>query len=95
MGDMYQPEITLALFSVYNILRLGSWLPQIVQRGQGSERVKAYSTWGLWIGASASTAGYATIDARPAAARWSGNSAQQPCLRSPAWPGLKAARDQR
>ena len=58
---MYLPEITLALFSVFNILRLGSYLPQIVRVAVDNEGAKAisYSTWGLWIGANASTAAYA------------------------------------
>ena len=28
---MYLPEITLALFSIFNALRLGSYLPQIAR----------------------------------------------------------------
>ena len=61
---MYLPEITLALFSVFNILRLGSYLPQIVRVAMDNESVKAisYSTWGLWIGANASTAAYAAVN---------------------------------
>ena len=61
---MYLPEITLALFSIFNILRLGSYLPQIVRVAMDEEGAKAisYSTWGLWIGANASTAGYAAVN---------------------------------
>src|SRR5262245_35112510 len=61
---MYLPEITLALFSVFNILRLGSYLPQIMRVATDNEGAKAisYSTWGLWIGATASTAAYTAVN---------------------------------
>jgi hypothetical protein len=61
---MYLPEITLALFSIFNFLRLGSYLPQIVRVAKDNEGAKAisYSTWGLWIGANASTAAYAIVN---------------------------------
>src|SRR5262249_23667837 len=53
---MQIPEITLALFSIFNVLRLGSYLPQIVRVAADNEGAKAisYSTWILWIGANAS-----------------------------------------
>jgi hypothetical protein len=55
---MYLPEITLALFSIFNALRLGSYLPQIVRVATDNEGAKtiSYSTWSLWVGANASTA---------------------------------------
>ena len=61
---MYLPEITLVLFSIFNILRLGSYLPQIVRVATDNEGAKAisYSTWSLWIGANASTAAYAVVN---------------------------------
>jgi hypothetical protein len=61
---MYLPEITLALFSVFNVLRLGSYLPQIIRVATDKEGAKAisYSTWNLWIGANASTAAYAVVN---------------------------------
>ena len=61
---MYLPEITLALFSIFNILRLGSYLPQILRVAADNEGAKAisYSTWSLWIGANASTAAYAVVN---------------------------------
>ena len=61
---MYLPELTLALFSVFNILRLGSYLPQIVRVATDNEGAKAisYSTWCPWIGANASTAAYALVN---------------------------------
>jgi hypothetical protein len=61
---MYLPDITLALFSVFNILRLGSYLPQILRVATDTEGAKAisYSTWGVWIGANGSTAAYAIVN---------------------------------
>ncbi len=61
---MYLPEFTLALFSVFSILRLGSYLPQIVRVATDNEGAQAisYSTWCLWIGANASTAAYALVN---------------------------------
>ena len=61
---MYLPEITLILFSIFNILRLGSYLPQIIRVATDNEGAKAisYSTWSLWIGANASTAAYAAVN---------------------------------
>jgi hypothetical protein len=64
MVAMYLPEITLVFFSIFNILRVGSYLPQIVRVAMDTEGAKAlsYSTWSLWIGANASTAAYAAIN---------------------------------
>lgn len=61
---MYLPEITLALFSMFNVLRLGSYLPQIIRVAMDKDGAKAisYSTWSLWIGANASTAAYAAVN---------------------------------
>lgn len=61
---MYLPEITLAIFSIFNILRLGSYLPQIVRVATDTEGAKAisYSTWCVWIGANGSTAAYAIVN---------------------------------
>ena len=63
---MYLPEITLALFSIFNVLRLGSYLPQIVRVATDKEGAKAisYSTWGIWIVANGSTAAYAVVNLR-------------------------------
>ena len=60
---MYLPEFTLALFAIFNVLRLGSYLPQIVRVATDTEGARAisYSTWCLWIGANASTAAYALV----------------------------------
>jgi len=61
---MYLSEITLTLFSIFNILRLGSYLPQIARVATDTEGAKAisYSTWCVWIGANASTAAYAVVN---------------------------------
>ena len=61
---MYLPEITLAIFSIFNILRLGSYVPQIVRVATDNEGAKAisYSTWCVWIGANGSTAAYAVVN---------------------------------
>ena len=58
------PEITLALFSLFNVLRLGSYLPQIARVASDTEGAKAisYSTWCVWIGANGSTAAYAIVN---------------------------------
>lgn len=61
---MYLPEITLALFSLFNVLRLGSYVPQIARVASDTEGAKAisYSTWCVWVGANSSTAAYALIN---------------------------------
>jgi hypothetical protein len=61
---MYLPEITLALFSVFNVLRLGSYLPQMRRVATDTEGAKAisYSTWCIWIAANGSTAAYAVVN---------------------------------
>ena len=61
---MYLSEITLALFSLFNILRIGSYLPQIARVAFDTEGAKAisYSTWSVWIGANGSTAAYAAVN---------------------------------
>jgi hypothetical protein len=61
---MSLPDITLALFSLFNILRLGSYVPQIIRVAADDEGAKAisYSTWCIWIGANASTAIYAVVN---------------------------------
>ena len=53
---MYLPEITLAIFSILSILRLGSYLPQIVCAANDTEGA---TTWCVRIGANGSTAAYA------------------------------------
>ena len=61
---MYLTDITLVLFSIFNLLRLGSYVPQIARVAVDTEGAKAisYSTWCLWIGANGSTAAYAVVN---------------------------------
>ena len=61
---MYLSEITFALFSLFNILRFGSYLPQIIVVLRDREGAKAisYSTWCLWSAANGSTAAYALVN---------------------------------
>lgn len=61
---MYLPEITLALFSVFNVLRIGSYVPQMHRVATDTEGAKAisYSTWCTWIAANVSTAAYAVVN---------------------------------
>jgi len=58
------PDITLALFSLFNLMRLGSYLPQIVRVAKDTDGAKAisYWTWSVWICANASTAAYAAVN---------------------------------
>jgi hypothetical protein len=57
-------EVTLALFSLCNFLRIGSYLPQILRVANDNEGAKAisYWTWGMWIAANGSTAAYALVN---------------------------------
>jgi hypothetical protein len=58
------PALTLAVFSAFNLLRLVSYVPQIVcvaRDGNGASAI-SYTTWGIWIGANSSTAAYALVN---------------------------------
>jgi hypothetical protein len=61
---MNLPEITLAIFTLFSILRLGSFLPQIIRIANDTDgaRAIACSTWCVWAGANASTAAYALVN---------------------------------
>ena len=61
---MDMPEITLAMFSIFNVLRIGSYLPQIIRVAADDEGAKAisYSTWCIWIGVNTTTAAYAIVN---------------------------------
>ncbi|MHB2169669.1 hypothetical protein [Alsobacter sp. R-9] len=57
-------DVSLALFSFFNVVRLGSYVPQIVRIARdrrGAEAI-ACSTWAMWFLANASTALYAQVN---------------------------------
>jgi hypothetical protein len=58
------PDMTFALFGLFNMLRLVSYLPQIVRVARDPHGAGAisYTCWVIWIGANASTAAYAAIN---------------------------------
>jgi len=60
---MTTADVAFYLFSVFNGLRVFSYLPQIycVARDTGGAAVISYWTWGLWAAANASTAAYAFL----------------------------------
>ena len=61
---MTLPDATLAAFSFFNLLRLGSYLPQLwrIARDDHGTTAISYATWGTWIGANASTTAYAWVN---------------------------------
>jgi len=64
---MDTPEVTLVVFFyLFNALRIGAYLPQIIRVASDTEGAKAISstTWSVWIGASGSTAANAVSSHR-------------------------------
>lgn len=61
---MSLPDLTLAAFSLFNGLRMVSYLPQIWRIAHDPHGASAvsYLTWGIWIGANTSTAAYAWVN---------------------------------
>jgi hypothetical protein len=61
---MFLSEITLAAYSIFNVLRLASYLPQIMRVAAETDGAQAisYSTLSIWIGANGSTAAYAIVN---------------------------------
>src|SRR5260370_41609922 len=57
-------DLTIVLFSLFNFLRLISYLPQIVRiaRDKMGPPTISYATWAMWIGANGSTAAYAGVN---------------------------------
>jgi hypothetical protein len=55
---MVVSDMTFALFGFFRILRIGSYLPQIIRVATDTDGAKAisYSNWSIWIGANATTA---------------------------------------
>ena len=57
-------DVSYWLFTIFNVLRIVSYLPQICRVATdlyGASAI-AYSTWGLWAAANASTALYAAYN---------------------------------
>ena len=60
---MTPAEVTFYLFSLFNGLRVFSYLPQIyrVAHDEHGATAISYWTWGLWTAANASTGAYALV----------------------------------
>ena len=61
---MTLPEITLALFTISNTLRVVAYLPQIAKAAADRNGVAAisFATWGLFLLSHMSTAAYALVN---------------------------------
>lgn len=61
---MNLPEITLALFTLFNLLRLGSYIPQIARIAVDTSGARAIScsAWGVWLASHLTTASYAIVN---------------------------------
>jgi hypothetical protein len=61
---MNLPEITLALFTLFNLLRLGSYIPQIASIAVDTSGARAIScsAWGVWLASHLTTATYAMVN---------------------------------
>lgn len=64
MTTLTMADVSYWLFTIFNVLRVASYLPQIYRVATdpyGASAI-AYSTWGLWAVANASTALYAAYN---------------------------------
>jgi hypothetical protein len=64
MTTLTMADVSYWLFTIFNVLRITSYLPQIYRVATdpyGASAI-AYSTWGLWAAANASTALYAAYN---------------------------------
>ncbi|MBA4095767.1 MAG: hypothetical protein C0484_03235 [Rhodospirillum sp.] len=64
MTTLTMADVSYWLFTIFNVLRIASYLPQIYRVATdpyGASAI-AYSTWGLWAVANASTALYAAYN---------------------------------
>jgi hypothetical protein len=64
LGQLTLADLTLTAFSFFNVLRIVSYLPQIlrVARDQYGATAISYSTWSLWTCANLSTGAYAIVN---------------------------------
>jgi hypothetical protein len=61
---MQLADLTFAAFTFFGSLRLVSYLPQLVRIARDANGASAisYVSWGIWIGANASTCAYAWVN---------------------------------
>lgn len=60
----WNADLILCVYSLFNVLRVVSYLPQILRIAQDRDGAKAIAltTWWLWAGANGSTALYAWVN---------------------------------
>jgi hypothetical protein len=72
MPEMFFEVVSYYSFTLFNVLRLVSYLPQIhkITRDTGGATAISYSTWILWLAANASTAVYSGYNLGDAPMAW-------------------------